>query len=161
MKKLKTILFAITILLLNSAISFAHENPVAPHGGKIEEAGFYHIEFLKKDNKVYFYLLDNNVKSFSNTSITGSVLMQFKDGNSKTITLTPAGTDGFIANDAQAIDFSKAIVTFRIKEKTTSAKFNNTNNTAAVAKYVCPMHKEITSNKNGKCSICGMSLKKM
>ncbi len=32
---------------------------------------------------------------------------------------------------------------------------------AQQTKYVCAMHKDITSNKPGKCSKCGMDLKKV
>ena len=102
-----------------------HDNSKAPHGGKIEEAGEYHIEASIKDSKVYYYLLDGNAKPMANKGVTGSVVLQFADGTTKTVQLTANGTDGFLADDVKAITYTNAIVTFKIADKTATAKFKN------------------------------------
>jgi hypothetical protein len=45
-------------------------------------------------------------------------------------------------------------------EKKDCCKKGGADNTAT-AMYACPMHKDITSDKPGKCSKCGMELEKM
>jgi hypothetical protein len=52
------------------------------------------------------------------------------------------------------------------KDKTTADKTTDsvsvkeTSEKATTAMYACPMHKDITSDKPGKCSKCGMELEK-
>ncbi|MFM9943987.1 MAG: hypothetical protein ACKVQB_02015 [Bacteroidia bacterium] len=124
-KKIRNAILTLALGAMATTAAFAqHDHSDAPHEGKVEEAGDYHIEVLQKDNTIYFYLLDGDAKALSNKSVTGTVLFQFKDGKTKTITLTAFGTDGFLANDANAINFSKAIVTFKVKGKTASATFS-------------------------------------
>lgn len=126
LKKIKTTILTIVLSMMFTMPVFAqdHDNSKSPHGGKVEEAGDFHIEALIKDGKVYFYLLDGKAKSFSNIGVTGTVLIQFKDGKTKTIKLTSFGKDGFWANDAEAKNYTKAIVTFIVKGKTASATFS-------------------------------------
>ena len=128
LKKVKSTILAIVMSTVGSFSAMAqdHDNSKAPHGGKVEEAGAYHIEALTKDNKVSFYLLDGKAKAMSNKGVTGSVLFQFADGKTKTIVLTVSGTEGFEAKDAIAATYTKAIVTFKVKGKTVSAKFSTT-----------------------------------
>ena len=124
-KKIRNVILTLTLGAMATTGVFAqHNHSDAPHGGKVEEAGDYHIEVLQKDNKLNFYLLDGNAKAMSNKSVTGTVLIQFKDGKTKTITLTVSGKDGFLANDAEAKNYTKAIVTFKVKGKTASATFS-------------------------------------
>ena len=126
LKKVKSTILAIVISTVGTfgAMAQDHDNSKAPHGGKVEEAGAYHIEALTKDNKVSFFLLDGKAKAMSNKGVTGSVLLQFADGKTKTVVLTASGSDGFDAKDAQAATYAKAIVTFKVKGKTVSAKFS-------------------------------------
>ena len=125
-KKVKTVILAIVISTMGTfgAMAQDHDNSKAPHGGKVEEAGMYHIEVLTKDNKLSFFLLDGKAKAMSNKGVSGSVLLQFSDGKTKTVVLTADGTDGFDAKEALATTYTKAIVTFKIKGKTVSAKFS-------------------------------------
>lgn len=128
LKKVKSAIVAIAISTVGTfgAMAQDHDNSKAPHGGKVEEAGAYHIETLTKDNKVSFFLLDGKAKAMSNKEVTGSVLFQFADGDSKTVLLSASGTEGFDAKDAEAATYTKAIVTFKVKGKTVSAKFSTT-----------------------------------
>ena len=126
LKKMKTAILAIVISTMGTfgAMAQDHDNSKAPHGGKVEEAGQYHIEVLTKDNKLSIFLLDGKAKAMSNKGVSGSVLLQFADGKTKTVVLTAAGTDGFDAKEALATTYTKAIVTFKVKGKTVSAKFS-------------------------------------
>ena len=128
LKKVKSAILAIVISTVGSfgAMAQDHDNSKSPHGGKVEEAGAYHIEALTKDGKVSFFLLDGKAKAMSNKGVTGSVLFQFADGDSKTVLLSASGTEGFDAKDAEAATYTKAIVTFKVKGKTVSAKFSTT-----------------------------------
>ena len=125
-KKVKTAILAIVISTMGTfgALAQDHDNSKAPHGGKVEEAGEYHIEVVTKDNKLSLFLLDGKAKAMSNKGVSGSVLLQFADGKTKTVVLTAAGTDGFDAKEALAATYTKAIVTFKVKGKTVSAKFS-------------------------------------
>ena len=125
-KKVKTAILAIVISTMGTfgALAQDHDNSKAPHGGKVEEAGEYHIEVVTKDNKLSLFLLDGKAKAMSNKDVSGSVLLQFADGKTKTVVLTAAGTDGFDAKEALAATYTKAIVTFKVKGKTFSAKFS-------------------------------------
>ena len=141
MKRFKKVKSAILAILITTMATFGamaqdHDNSKAPHGGKVEEAGQYHIEVVTKDNKLSFFLLDGKAKAMSNKGISGSVLLQFADGKTKTVVLTAAGTDGFDAKDAIAITYTKAIVTFKVKGKTVSSKFST------VAKKKAHHHEE-------------------
>lgn len=126
LNKVKSAIFAIAISTMGTfgAMAQDHDNSNAPHGGKVEEAGAYHIEAVTKDNKVSFYLLDGKAKAMSNKGVTGSVLLQFADGKTKPVLLSELGTEGFEAKDALAATYTKAIVTFKVKGKTVSAKFS-------------------------------------
>ena len=128
LKKVKSTILAIVISTVGTfgAKAQDHNNSKAPHGGKVEEAGAYHIETLTKDSKVSFFLLDGKAKAMSNKGVTGSVLLQFANGKTKKVVLTASGTEGFDAKDAQAATYTKAIVTFKVKGKTVSAKFSTT-----------------------------------
>ena len=125
-KKVKSAILAILITTMGTfgAMAQDHDNSKAPHGGKVEEAGKYHIEVVTKDNKLSFFLLDGKAKAMRNKGVSGSVLLQFADGKTKTVVLTASGTEGFDAKDALASTYSKAIVTFKVKGKTVSAKFS-------------------------------------
>jgi rubrerythrin len=153
--KMKTAILTIAIGLASSTVTYAqdHDNSKAPHGGKVEEAGAYHIEASMKDGKAHFYLLDGKAKSMANKGVTGSVVLQFADGTTKTVQLMAMGTDAFMVDDAKATTYTNAIVTFKIGDKTATAKFKNT----ASKVYTCSMCGG-SFDKAGKCPKCGMDL---
>ena len=130
--KLKTIVAVFAMMVLGATTTYAqkdsHNTGVAgkgPHGGTVQEAEPNHAELLLKDGMLQFFVLDGNAKSLPNKGITGSVLLQFADGTSKTVTLTPMGTEGFMANDAKASAYANAIATFKVNGKSVSAKFKS------------------------------------
>lgn len=129
---LKTIVAAFTIMLLSISTTFAQKNPhnvgvagKGPHGGTVQEADPNHAEILLKDGMLQFFVLDGDAKPLVNKGITGTVLLQFADGTSKTVALMPMGTEGFMADDAKASAYSNAIATFKVNGKSVSAKFKN------------------------------------
>lgn len=126
-KKMKAAILSIAIGVASSTAAYAqdHDNSKAPHGGKVEEAGAYHIEASVKDGKANFYLLDGKAKAMSNKGVTGSVVLQFADGTTKTVQLMAMGEDGFMAEDPKAATYTNAIVTFKVDGKTATAKFKS------------------------------------
>jgi len=130
--KVKTIIAAITMMLLGITTTYAQKNPhnvgivgKGPHGGTIQEAEPNHAEILVKDNKVYIYFLDGDAKPISNTGITGKALFQFADGTTINETLVATGTDGFIVSNHKAVTYKNCIVTATVKGKSVSSKFKN------------------------------------
>lgn len=167
-QKVKSMWIAMAIMCSGSALYAQHthgeqkevnhhvgEAGKGPHGGIIQEADPYHAEMAVKNGKVMFYLLDGDAKLFSNAGVTASAMMQGADGKTVNVELSPDGDDGFAAKDAKA-DFNNAVVTFKVKGKSVSAKFKAPKATETM--YSCPMHPDVTSNKVGKCSKCGMDL---
>ena len=163
--------FALLLTVLFSTNLFAQEKEEnhhvgepgkGPHKGTIQEADPYHAELLVKDGKAYLYLLTDEAKPMSNTGITASAVFQLKDASSVNVTLTASGKDGFVANNDKIAGFTNCIATFKVKGKSVSAKFKNAaapkTSATATAKYSCPMHPEVKSDKPGKCSKCGMAL---
>ena len=130
--KLKTIVTAITMMLFGITSIHAQKNPhhvgefgKGPHSGTIQEADPNHAEILLKDGMLQFFLLDGDAKPLSNNGVTGAVLLQFKDGSSKKVTLMAMGSDGFMTHDPKAISFSNAVATFKVNGKSVSAKFKS------------------------------------
>lgn len=165
MKKIKTCLtavrsiaIAITMLVAGTTIATAHEAK-GPHGGQmIDASNGYHAELLNKDGKVSVYLLDDKGKPMSNKGITGSIILQFADKTSATVTLTPSGEDGFSVTNDKASACTSSVVTFKVNGKTATAKFKAEKKETAM--YQCPMkcEGEKTYDKQGKCPKCGMAL---
>ena len=128
MKKIISIsvlIFAMAISLQSFAQhnSKEHAHTSGPYGGTVETAsGGYHIEMVNKDGKIQFFLLDANSKTLKEKDVKGELLMQFKDGTTKTVLLTASG-DGFVTTDAKVISFSNLVVTFQVGKKTASAMF--------------------------------------
>ncbi|GAB2820693.1 hypothetical protein [Ferruginibacter profundus] len=130
--KLKTIVAVFAMMLLGVTTTFAQKNPhnvgvagKGPHGGTVQEADPNHAEILLKDAMLQFFVLDGDAKPMANKGITGTVLLQFADGTSKTVALMPMGTEGFMADDAKAATYVNAIATFKVNGKSVSAKFKN------------------------------------
>lgn len=130
--KLKTIIAVCAMMLLGVTTIFAQKNPhnvgvagKGPHGGTVQEADPNHAEILLKDGMLQFFVLDGDAKPLVNKGITGTVLLQFADGTSKTVALMPMGREGFMADDAKASAYSNAIATFKVNGKSVSATFKN------------------------------------
>lgn len=130
--KVKTIIAAITMMVLGITTTNAQKNPhnvgvvgKGPHGGTIQEAEPNHAEILVKDNKVYIYFLDGDAKPISNKGITGTAVLQFKNATTAVVNLLAIGSEGFVLDDPKAATFSNCIVSAKINGKSVSAKFKN------------------------------------
>lgn len=159
MQKLKSIAFAITMLIGGTAISSAQEKAHehgSPHGGTVKTAGDYHIEMVMAKDKMTIYLLDGKEKAIPNKGVTGKATLQFEDKTSVTVDLSTMGNDGFSITNDKINTFTSCVITFKVNGKTATAKFKAEKSAAKT--YSCSMHPEITSNKAGKCSKCGMAL---
>jgi rubrerythrin len=162
MRTLKSIAVAALLITAGTTTSFAQEKEadhhigkpgMGPHKGTIQEADPYHAEILNKDGKVTFYLLDGDAKPMSNKGVTGSVILQFADKTSATVSLTPMGDDGFSVSNDKASTFTSSVVTFKVNGKSVTAKFKAEKGKS----YTCSMCGG-TYDKAGKCPKCGMDL---
>lgn len=158
MRTIKTIAIAVTMIIAGAKWASAHEEK-GPHGGQMVDAsGGYHAELLVKDGKMSVYLLDGKGKSMSNKGVTGKATLQFADKTSATVDLTATGDDGFSVNNDKAASFASCVVTFKVSDKTSTAKFKAEKKSTAM--YQCPMKCEgdKTYSEAGKCPKCGMAL---
>ena len=138
---------------------------VAPHGGVVRSASPYHMELVPKAASLDIYLLGTKMSAVPNKGTTGSVMVQTADNKTSTVPLALAGDDHFSAALPSGAKVRTAIVTLNAAGKTINVRFDKLDEAAAGSKavgaaYVCPMHPEVTSNEPGKCSKCGMNLKK-
>ncbi len=159
MKKIKSIAFAITMLVAGATSSFSQtkgHTHSSPHGGMVQTAGDYHIEIVSVKEKVTIYLLDANEKTMSNKGVTGTIILQFADKTSATVPLTAIREDGFSVPNPKASAFTSCVVTFKVNGKMATAKFKAEKTDAK--SYTCSMHPEVSSDKQGKCPKCGMDL---
>ena len=95
----------------------------ATHGGVVKTAGNYHIEMVKGEEKVSFYLLDGKENTIPNKDITGTAILQFENKTTATEKLTAQGNDHFIVKLKEPELSFTCVVSFKVGGKTVSAKF--------------------------------------
>lgn len=128
MKKIKTIAIAAIIMLAGTATNFAQtttNTPKTNHGGVIQKTGDYHIEMVKTETKILFYLLDANKKPLANKNVSGTVLFKYSDNTTSTATLITVGDDGFTAKNDKINKSTSEVVTLKVNGKTITATFKN------------------------------------
>jgi hypothetical protein len=125
-KKSNPILIAILIAIIPTINLFAQKgyNSNGPHNGIIKKVKNYYIETLIRDNKVYFFFLDEKLKPINNSEITGTATLLFADGKSKKVELTNVDTDAFTVNEMNAYAYTDIYLTFKIKGKSISTVFS-------------------------------------
>lgn len=125
-KKSNPILIAILIAIIPTINLFAQKgyNSNGPHNGIIKKVKNYYIETLIRDNKVYFFFLDEKLKPINNSEITGTATLLFADGKSKKVELTNVDTDTFTVNEINAFAYTDIYLTFKIKGKSISTVFS-------------------------------------
>lgn len=164
----KFVLAVIAAFVLFSTKGFAQHGEEhahkSVHGGDVVSAsgGDYHVEMLKKEGKVIFYLLDDDEKTLSIESVTGSALFQFDDKTVANEKLTVEGKEMLIVTTTKADKPFTCVVSLKYKDKSLTAKFTKEamhSETEEGHVYYCPMHPDVTSDKPGKCPKCGMTLK--
>lgn len=95
MRKIKSIATALVVAMTTLAFSPAvaqNGYGAAPHGGKMVDIDNYHIEMVKANNALTFYVLDANAKTL-NKPATGSVEFTFENDSKSTANLI-AGKNG-------------------------------------------------------------------
>lgn len=95
----------------------------AAHGGIVKTAGNYHIEMVKDEENIRFYLLDGKENTIPNKDITGTAILQLDNQTTVTEKLTAEGDDHFIVQLKEPDKSFTCIVSFKVSGKTVSAKF--------------------------------------
>jgi hypothetical protein len=83
------ILLAVSALILALPAS-GHEVTKGPHGGRVAEAGGYHVELVANDNIVEVFLTDGSDKPIAPTGFKGIAILAI-GGKSTRVTLEPTG----------------------------------------------------------------------
>jgi len=121
--KLK-ILFAVTPLIL-ALPALGHEVTKGPNGGRVAQAGEYHVEMVARSNVIEVFLTDTGDKPVQPAGFKGVAILLI-GGKSARIALEPAGDtrlSGRAANDLPAQP--KGVVQITAPNgKTAQAKFN-------------------------------------
>ena len=87
--KFSSLVCAAAVLLAASS-AFAHETGNGPNGGRVTDAGKYHVELVAKDKVVDVYLLDGSEKPVPADGFKATAIL-VANGKSARIALTPAG----------------------------------------------------------------------
>jgi hypothetical protein len=84
------ILLAVSALIL-ARPAFGHEVTNGPHGGRVAEAGDYHVELVANQNLVEVYLTDGSDKPIAPAGFKGIAILVIGGGKSTRVTLEPTG----------------------------------------------------------------------
>jgi hypothetical protein len=79
---------ALGIALLAGLPAYAHE-PKASHGGRVADAGTYHVELVAKDTAIEVFLIGENDKPVDPKGFKGVAIFTV-GGKAERITLTPS-----------------------------------------------------------------------
>ncbi len=72
--------------------AFAHEVQKGPHGGRVTDAGEYHVEVVTKANVIEVFLSDTSDKPLAPAGFKGHAILLI-DGKQQRVALDEAGTD--------------------------------------------------------------------
>jgi hypothetical protein len=86
---MKTKFLMVAALLSSSACAWAHDHH-GPNGGKVEDAGSYHIELVSKPEKVELYVSDGNQRPIAATGFK-AIGVFVVNGKAQRIAMEPAG----------------------------------------------------------------------
>ncbi|MEI8150244.1 MAG: hypothetical protein WCG92_01420 [Hyphomicrobiales bacterium] len=78
--------------LMSAVPAFAHEVPKGPNGGRIADAGEYHVEVVAKANVIEVFLSDASDKPLATAGFKGVAILLI-DGKQQRVALDPTGTD--------------------------------------------------------------------
>lgn len=128
MKIKNLMLFALVLVLITSTASAQtkmHKHK-APHGGIVEEAGSgLHIEMVKTDGVLLFYVLDAKQKTLSNKAISGTAVFQFFNGTKSNSTLEKSAKNALVVDKPRANKFTFCTVSLVVNKKTITGRFQN------------------------------------
>lgn len=94
--------------------------------------------------------------------LTGTAVAVDKRDGSITVKVKPAATGADVTRKAlNQVKVGDTLSIAMMLGKDGKPAAANTTATAVAAKYTCPMHPEVTSDKPGKCPKCGMNLEQV
>jgi len=119
----------VRLLLMLSALilplpALAHDVAKGPHGGRVAEAGDYHVEFVAKENLIEVFLTDARDKPVTPAGFKAIAILVIA-GKSARVVLEP--TDARLSGRAQGALPAEAKGVIQITSpagKTAQAKFN-------------------------------------
>ena len=116
-------LIAVGALIVASPV-IAHEVAKGPNGGRIAEAGDYHVELVAGNDVVDVFLTDANDKPVTSAGFKGLAILVI-GGKSARVTLAPAGDARLSGNAPGVTSGVKGVVQITGPNgKTAQAKFN-------------------------------------
>ena len=115
---------ALGAALLAAMPAYAHE-PKASHGGRVAEAGPYHVELVAKDNAIEVFLLGENDEPVDPKGFKGIAIFNL-GGKAERITLAPSEKNNLSGTAASALPASpKGAVQLTAPDgKTATARFD-------------------------------------
>ena len=118
------ILFTVNALVF-ALPAFAHEAENGPHGGRVTEAGIYHVELVAKNDLIEVFLTDASSKPVSAAGFKGVAIIVV-DGKSARVTLESTGNIGLSGNAPTLLPAQpKGVVQITSPDgKTFQAKYN-------------------------------------
>jgi hypothetical protein len=121
--KLK-ILLAVSALIVALPV-FAHEVAKGPHGGRVAEAGDYHVELVAAESLIEVFLTDASDKPVAPTGFKGVAILVI-GGKSARVSLEPTNGAKLSGRAASAVPTDpKGVVQITAPGgKTTQARFN-------------------------------------
>jgi hypothetical protein len=114
----------VAALLSSSACAWAHDHHGA-NGGRVEDAGSYHVELVSKSDKVDLYISDANQKPIAATGFK-AIGVFVVNGKAQRIAMEPAGNARLSGTASDALSApTKGVVQLTSPDgKTVQAKFN-------------------------------------
>jgi hypothetical protein len=112
------------IALLAALPAYAHE-PKASHGGRIVEAGAYHVELVAKDTAIEVFLIGENDKPIDPKGFKGVAIFNL-GGKAERIPLAPSDKNNLSGTAATALPAKpKGVVQLTAPDgKTATARFD-------------------------------------
>jgi hypothetical protein len=115
---------ALGAALLTALPAYAHELK-STHGGRLAEAGPYHVELVAKEKAIEIFLIGENDKPVDAKGFKGVAIFNL-GGKAERITLAPSEKNNLSGTAATALPANpKGAVQFTAPDgKTATAKFN-------------------------------------
>ncbi|WP_313410965.1 hypothetical protein [Sphingobacterium multivorum] len=127
MKKIKLIGMSFMVVMATLAVTPAMAQSghgAAPHGGKMVDIDKYHIEMVKGNDALTFYVLDANAKTL-NKPATGSIEFAFENGTKSTSNLKADKNGALIVALPKNSIHTICTVTINVQGKKLVGKFKN------------------------------------
>lgn len=116
--------YALAILLILAAPAAAHEVQSGPNGGRVVEAGSYHVELVTRGETVELFLMDANDRPVAPAGFRATAVL-IVEGRSQRVTLE-AASDRLTGRAAASVPASVrgAVQLTAPNGQTVQARFN-------------------------------------